>query len=133
MQKQQILSGVIVVGVVALVAAAAWYKSPQLPDEPSPTSAPSEALPRLLDLGAHECIPCKKMAPILTELEAEFKGRAIVEFIDVWKNKAAAEKYRVTLIPTQIFFDREGKEVWRHVGFLSKEDIVAKFKELGVK
>jgi thioredoxin 1 len=133
MHKRQILNGVIVAAVVALVAAAAWYKSPRPPAEPSPTSAPAPALPRLLDLGAHECIPCKKMAPILRELEAEFKGRAIVDFIDVWKNKAEAEKYRVTLIPTQIFFDRQGKEVWRHVGFLSKEEIVTKFKELGVK
>jgi thioredoxin 1 len=99
------------------------------------TSAPAVAskLPRLLDLGAEKCIACQKMAPILEELKVEYEGRAVVDFINVWKNTEAAQEYGIAAIPTQIFFDRDGKEVWRHVGFLSKEDIVAKFVELGVK
>src|SRR5210317_2636337 len=75
-------------------------------------------LPKLLDLGATACIPCKKMAPILEELEKEMTGRLEVEFIDVWKNPNEAPKYKVEIIPTQIFFDAKGKELWRHVGFL---------------
>jgi len=90
-------------------------------------------LPGLVDLGADKCIPCKKMAPILKELRAEYAGRATVEFIDVWKNRSAGRKYGFRVIPTQIFYDREGNEVWRHEGFLAKEAIIAKFKELGVK
>ena len=98
------------------------------------TTNPAEAkLPRLVDLGADKCIPCKKMAPILKELRAEYAGRAIVDFIDVWKNPAPGREYGIRVIPTQIFFDRDGKEVWRHEGFLSKEAIIAKFKELGVE
>ncbi|HRT43300.1 MAG TPA: thioredoxin family protein, partial [Phycisphaerae bacterium] len=71
--------------------------------------------------------------PILEELKKEYAGRVEVEYIDVWKNKAAAEPYKIRIIPTQIFYDREGKEVWRHEGFLPKADFIAKFAELGVK
>lgn len=92
-----------------------------------------QKLPKLLDLGAHKCIPCKKMEPILAELTKEYKGVFNVEFIDVWQpeNKEKANGYGIETIPTQIFFDSEGKELWRHVGFISKEDILNKWKELG--
>ena len=89
-------------------------------------------LPRLVDLGADKCIPCKAMAPILEELKAEYAGKFDVEFIDVWKNPDAGATYGVQMIPTQIFFDAEGKERFRHTGFFAKEDILAKWKELGV-
>ena len=92
----------------------------------------SKGLPRLVDLGADKCIPCKMMAPILEELKSEYEGRLIVEFIDVWKNPDEAPKYGIKLIPTQIFFNASGKELFRHEGFYSKEDILTKWKELGV-
>lgn len=90
-------------------------------------------LPKLLDLGAHACIPCKKMAPILDELTKEYQGVFDVEFIDVWQpeNKEKAKAHGIRSIPTQIFFDATGKELWRHEGFISKEDIFDKWKELG--
>lgn len=90
------------------------------------------ALPRFVDLGAHSCIPCIKMAPILAELTTEYNGRLRVEFIDVWQNPDAGEKYGIRLIPTQIFFDASGKELARHEGFISKEDILARWTALGV-
>lgn len=92
----------------------------------------TESLPRLLDLGATKCIPCKMMAPMLEELKSEYKGRLKVEFIDVWENPKEAKKYDIKLIPTQIFFDASGKELFRHEGFFSKEDILRKWKEFGV-
>ena len=73
------------------------------------------------------------MAPILEELKKEYAGKLEVEFIDVWKNPDAAKKYGIKLIPTQIFYDAAGKELFRHEGFFGKEDILAKWKELGVK
>lgn len=90
-------------------------------------------LPKLLDLGATKCIPCKMMVPVLDELTKEYKGKLKVEFIDVWKDQSAAQKYKVQTIPTQIFFDAKGKELYRHVGYYPKADILAKFKELGIK
>jgi thioredoxin 1 len=92
----------------------------------------SKGLPRLVDLGADKCIPCKMMAPILEELKSEYEGTLIIEFIDVWKNPDEAPKYGIKLIPTQIFYDASGKELFRHEGFFSKEDILSKWKEFGV-
>jgi thioredoxin 1 len=86
-----------------------------------------------VDLGADKCIPCKMMAPILEQLKKEYAGQMDVEFIDVWKNQDAAKKYEIKLIPTQIFYRADGKELFRHEGFFGKEDILAKWKELGVK
>jgi len=100
-------------------------------EAPTPTE-PRPALPRLVDLGADKCIPCKAMAPILEELKKEYAGRIEVQFIDVWKNPDAGTEYGVQMIPTQIFFDASGKERFRHTGFFGKEDILAKWKELGV-
>ncbi len=88
-------------------------------------------LPRLIDLGADKCIPCKMMAPILEELSTEYAGKFVVEFIDVWKAKEKASEYGVRMIPTQIFYDASGKELARHSGFISKEDILAKWRTLG--
>ena len=92
----------------------------------------SQPLPRLVDLGASKCIPCKMMAPILEELKAEYAGILQVSFYDVWENPEAGKQYGIRVIPTQIFFDAAGKELWRHEGFMAKEDILAKWKELGV-
>ena len=91
-----------------------------------------KALPRLVDLGAGKCIPCKMMAPILAELKTNYTGKLDVQFIDVWENPDAGKKYGINLIPTQIFYDAAGKERFRHEGFFAKEDILAKWKEFGV-
>ena len=95
-------------------------------------SQPAAGLPRLVDLGSVSCIPCKMMAPILEELKKEYAGRLQVEFIDVMASPDAGTPYKISLIPTQVFFDASGKERFRHEGFFSKEDILAKWKELGV-
>ena len=87
----------------------------------------------LVDLGAKTCIPCKMMAPILRDLAREYEGKAAVIFIDVWKNPAPARQTGIRVIPTQIFYDKQGKEVGRHEGFLDKKSIVAAFEKLGVK
>ena len=92
----------------------------------------AKPLPRLLDLGAGKCVPCKMMAPILDELKTTYAGKLEVVFIDVWENKQAGEHYGIRMIPTQIFYDDAGKELFRHEGFFSKDDILAKWKELGV-
>jgi len=97
----------------------------------SPT-APASALPRLVDLGADKCIPCKMMAPILEDLKKSFAGRMDVVFVDVWENPEAGKKYGINVIPTQIFYDAAGKELFRHEGFFGKDDILAQWKELGV-
>jgi thioredoxin 1 len=139
----------IVAALAVAVVGAVALKSGKAPTEASPAPLPTAAsgpaeglaakaapvtaqLPKLLDLGAGKCIPCKMMAPILEELKKEYAGKMIVEFIDVWQNPDAGKPYGIEMIPTQIFFDATGKELFRHVGFFGKEDILGKWKELGV-
>ncbi len=139
---------VIVAALAGAVVAAVALKNGKAPIEPAKavpaatatTASPGSTttpvanakLPKLIDLGADKCIPCKAMAPILEEMKKEYAGRMNVEFIDVWKNEDAGSQYNIETIPTQIFFDAEGKELFRHIGFFGKEDILAKWKELGV-
>jgi len=92
-----------------------------------------QPLGRLVDLGAGKCIPCKMMAPILAELKAEYAGRLQVDVYDVWQDPQYGQQYGVRVIPTQIFYDPAGKELWRHEGFMAKEDILSKWKELGIR
>ena len=99
---------------------------------PRPGGSAGAALPRLVDLGSTTCEPCKLMAPILEDLKRDCAGRLAVEFIDVTVNPAAGKQYGIKLIPTQIFLDAAGQERFRHEGFYSREEILAKWKELGV-
>jgi thioredoxin 1 len=126
---------IIVIALIAMVAGAVALKK-NTPPAGTTTAASSPAatakLPKLVDLGADKCIPCKMMAPILEELKKEYAGKLNIEFIDVWKNPDAGKAFGIEMIPTQIFFDAEGKELFRHTGFFGKEDILGKWKELGV-
>ncbi len=129
----------ILSAVVLVVAGVAWFRATrEAPagggSSAATTSAQASAkLPRVVDLGADKCKACKELAPILAELKKEYAGRVVIEFIDVWVNPTAGELYAIRVIPTQVFFDADGKETWRHEGFLAKEEFVKKFAELGVK
>jgi thioredoxin 1 len=98
-----------------------------------PPEVPVKGMVTMVDLGAKKCIPCKMMAPILEKLEKAYAGRAAIVFLDVWEDPKPAHRFSISGIPTQIFFDREGKEVFRHLGFLSEEEIVRRLKDMGVK
>lgn len=93
---------------------------------------PTPGMVTMVDLGAHKCIPCKMMAPILEKLEKEYKGKAAIVFIDVWQDRSQARKYGIRAIPTQIFFDKSGKEVYRHVGFMAEDAIVKQLGKMAV-
>jgi thioredoxin 1 len=129
---------IILIVLVALAAAGVLYISVVRPtmvlrnDSLGNNSAVAgDSLPVLVDLGADRCIPCVKMKPVLEELEREYEGRFDVVFYDVWKDPAPAEKFKIYAIPTQIFLDETGKELYRHAGYFSKEEILNKWKELG--
>jgi len=129
---------VLLLVIVVLVIAIKTNGPDGMPTSTGPTtsdavaSQPAGGLPRLVDLGSDKCIPCKMMAPILEELKAEYAGRLRVDVYDVWENRGLGEKFGIRVIPTQIFYDATGKELYRHEGFISKEDILAKWRQLGV-
>ncbi|HOD40537.1 MAG TPA: thioredoxin family protein [Candidatus Wallbacteria bacterium] len=87
----------------------------------------------LYEFGAGKCAQCKQMKPIIEELQKELEGKVEIKLFDVGSDKEITEKHKIMLIPCQVFLDGEGKELFRHEGFFSKEEILAKLKELGAK
>jgi thioredoxin 1 len=94
---------------------------------------PSKGMVTLVDIGAKSCIPCKMMDPILQKMDRQYEGKAAVIFIDVRFYQEEARRFRISGIPTQIFFDKAGKEVYRHAGFMSEAAIVEQFKKMGIE
>ena len=94
---------------------------------------PVKGMVTMIDLGAKKCIPCKMMAPILEKMEKVYKGKAVIAFIDVWEHQEPVNRFGIRAIPTQIFFDKNGKEVYRHEGFLAEKDIIEQLVKMGVK
>ncbi|MCJ7578217.1 MAG: thioredoxin family protein [candidate division Zixibacteria bacterium] len=139
-QNKLIIKTLLVMGMVFFLINTSCDQGSEKSDSEAQTSASkgnlesqsTEKLPMLVDLGKGTCIPCKKMKPILEELQAEYQGKAIVRVIDLRDEPKEAGRYGIRLIPTQIFFDAEGKEVFRHEGFMDKQSIKAKFAEMGV-
>jgi thioredoxin 1 len=82
-----------------------------------------------IELGADKCIPCKAMQPVMREIAQEYKGTIQVVFYDVWKTPKYAKNFGIQMIPTQVFIDKNGEEIFRHVGFYPKEDIIKMLKE----
>jgi len=99
--------------------------------EPLP-EVPVKGMVTMLDLGAKKCIPCKMMAPIMEKMERVYKDKAAIVFIDVWKHHDQFKRFGIRAIPTQIFYNEKGEEVYRHVGFMSEEAIVKQLKKMGV-
>ncbi|WP_457553495.1 thioredoxin family protein [Desulfobacula sp.] len=87
----------------------------------------------IVDLGAKKCIPCKMMAPIMEKMEKAYKGKAHIVFIDVWENREQAPRFKIRAIPSQLFFNEKGEEVYRHVGFMDEKSIVSQMTKMGVK
>jgi thiol-disulfide isomerase/thioredoxin len=99
----------------------------------APRSVIGQGKPVLLELGGQGCQACGKMMPILDQINKNYSQYFIVAYHDVWKDTAVGQKYGISAIPTQIFFDKDGNELFRHEGTLAKEDILTKWKELGVE
>ena len=97
-----------------------------------PPEVPVKGMVTMVDLGAKKCIPCKMMAPILRRVEKRYAGKVAIVFLDVWVDPKPAQRFGIRTIPTQIFFNKKGEEVYRHEGFMNEEAIVAVLQKLGV-
>lgn len=87
-----------------------------------------------IELGSVRCVPCRMMQPIMEEIEKDYAGKVKVVFYDVWTEagRPYAEFYRIRVIPTQIFLDKDGKEYYRHEGYFPKDELI-KVLELKLK
>ena len=93
---------------------------------------PVEGMVNMIDLGAKSCIPCKMMAPILEKIKKVYKNKAAIVFIDVREHREQIKRFGIRAIPTQIFYNENGEEVYRHIGFMSEKEIVEQLKRMGV-
>lgn len=119
---------------VPIVVSAAWAKGEAALARDNPVDqARTSGLPSLVDFGATGCRPCDMLAPILKTLTKKFRGKLNVLFIHVGKEKALASRYGISSIPVQVFFDKDGREVFRHVGFFAQDAIERKLAEMGVQ
>jgi len=122
--------------VPAPVPAAVTTAEP-VPAKPATVTAPRAAAaavkPRLLEIGSSRCMSCIEMAKVLDALRASQGAKLKVDFVDVFEQPEAGDRYKISLIPTQIFYDTAGREIFRHTGYFSHDDILAKFRDLGVK
>ena len=130
----------VALGVAVLFAGAAVLHAQASKSEASAAAAAGaqgkaavQPLPRMVDVGKTWCIPCKKMVAVLQEAELRYKGKATIEFVDLEKDPDAADRYKIQMIPTQIFYTVEGKEFERHLGFLPIEDVEKIFAKMGVQ
>lgn len=96
-------------------------------------NAKGERLPRMLEFGSTSCVPCKMMEPVLLSLQKKYANQLSTEFFNVENAGAIANSFKVTIIPTQVFLDPQGKELFRHEGYFPEEDIIKKWQELGYK
>jgi thioredoxin 1 len=118
----------IIVLVIAFIAGVAWFKTR---DADSDAQDAATGLPKLVEIGAGKCAACKEMKPVIDALQQDFAHRLHVQMIDVFEESEKAADYEWRIIPCQIFLAPDGRELWRHEGFLSREDILARWNELG--
>lgn len=76
----------------------------------------------VINFHAEWCGPCKKMAPYLLQMQVEFKGKLKIERLDADANKSLIEEMKIDGLPAIVIYEN-GKEVWRHLGYLSEEDL----------
>lgn len=95
-------------------------------------NAKKEGKAVMLELGSVGCIPCEQMKPVMEKLRTNYQGKLEVIFVDVRKDRENARRFRVTVIPTQVFLDKKGEEFHRHIGFYAYEEIEPVLKKAGI-
>jgi len=119
---------------IPVAVAAGWLKAKAASSLDNPVDKARRAgKPALIDFGSDNCGPCVMMAPILKDLQKTLAGRCTVLVVNVQQEEVLSARYGVDSIPVQVFFDKDGKEVFRHVGFFPREKILEKLTALGVK
>ncbi len=118
---------------ISIEVSASWAKEQSLLAKDNPVDkARRSGTPSLVDFGSTGCVPCDMLAPILDTLKAKYAGKLNVVFVHVGQEQILASRYGIQSIPTQFFYDKDGKEVFRHTGFWPQAEIERKLAEMGV-
>lgn len=134
-KKISLLFTILVLFPLTCCSAEKTQKKPSQVSKTEQSATNSRILVTFIELGADKCVPCKMMKPVMEKVETDYAGIVKVVFYDVWKpeGRPAAQKYQIRLIPTQVFLDENGKEFFRHEGFLPFESIAELLTKRGIK
>ncbi len=179
-KRKTVINGAVIAGIIIILGVMIFVKNGMTKESPDTTAQTdpvqpalldgalnltepfnldeyrSAGVPVIIDYGADSCIPCKEMAPVLVELHRELQGKAIIRFVDVWKYRDLAQGIPLQVIPTQVFFEANGKPYspsekmqiqmnqymtrdtnehvfTTHEGGISKDQLLAILYEMGMK
>ena len=134
------MKNTIVRGIILFFLAGLLFMSCSAADTKAEESSKNAAeagnyLVTFVELGSVRCVPCKMMQPIMKDIEKDYAGQVKVVFHDVWtpEGEPFATSFKIRVIPTQVFLDKEGKEYFRHEGFFPKDELIKVLKQKGVK
>ena len=133
--KNTFIRGFILFLMVGLLSTGCNAAGPKADEKSGNTVVEENYLVTFVELGSVRCIPCKMMQPIMKDIEKDYAGQVKVVFHDVWtpEGEPFAQTYKIRVIPTQVFLDKEGKEYFRHEGFFPKDELVKVLQQKGVK
>lgn len=133
--KNAIIKGITLFLLAGLFSMSCSAANPKADEKDKNAVAAENILVTFVELGSVRCIPCKMMQPVMKDIEKDYAGQVKVVFHDVWtpEGEPFGQTYKIRVIPTQVFLDKEGKEYFRHEGFFPKEELVKILKQKGVK
>lgn len=132
--KSLVVKIVIIIATISMVAGVYFIKQSVSSKSESVTEdfITDKKATKMINFIEENCYACVKMEGLMKEIISEYEGVAEIAEVDVMENSELANKYNIMYTPTQIFFDEDGNEIYRHEGFIGKKDLVKKFAELGV-
>jgi thioredoxin 1 len=133
--KSTFIRGFILFFLLGVLSASSNAAGPKADEKNSSAAAEEAYLVTFVELGSVRCIPCKLMQPVMKDIEKEYAGQVKVVFHDVWtpEGEPFGQTYKIRVIPTQVFLDKEGQEYFRHEGFFPKDELIKILKQKGVK
>ncbi len=136
-EKKQRAIGAFILGLgrqIPIQVDAKWVEKQNLHAKDNPVDqARSSGKPTLVEFGAAGCVPCDMMQPILENLRKKYQDRLNIVFVHVGQEQILGTRYGITSIPVQAFFDRSGKETFRHTGFFPQDEVEKKLIEMGAR
>lgn len=133
--KKQFMRSIGLFLFVGFLSMSCNAAAPKADEKKGATVSKQSILVTFVELGSVRCIPCKMMQPIMKEIEKDYADQVKVVFHDVWtpEGEPFAASYKIRVIPTQVFLDKEGKEYFRHEGFFPKDELIKVLRQKGVK